>query len=394
LDDDLNKIVKNDSLDKFEDFDRLLNEAQEKINSRGKSTLSQQTNSRHYPVRTGFGNSGLLPEDYLQEEVFFLRRELDNKQSIIEKLLGLLEENSEKLNHGLNFSLKSDDNFDVKGNVNFIPKPADSISIIENDFLTPMRPITVKKVNKMHELYSYPQEENLNETFSSNYISDTSVEQLLNDSHDNETNLIAINNQLKEYRQKHINKSYYKQKTVIKTTTEIDNESVSPWKNETTLVVGDSILNGLDEQRMTASNNVKVRCFPGATVDDMNDYIKPLMKKKPKTIIFHVGTNNDVNETSGVILEKILTLKKSVEFALPTCKVILSTLINRTDNAKAAVTVNNLNRHLKESSLDLINNSNVAFNCLGRRGLHLNNLGTGKLAINIINFIRKIKLRD
>ena len=85
---------------------------------------------------------------------------------------------------------------------------------------------------------------------------------------------------------------------------------------------------------------VKVKSFPGATIEDMYDYIKPLLKKCPKNIVLHIRTNNTVNETSRI------SLKAFVEKALPYCNFCISNLTLRTDNAKASLTVNNVNQHL------------------------------------------------
>ena len=42
-------------------------------------------------------------------------------------------------------------------------------------------------------------------------------------------------------------------------------------------IVGDSMLNGLDERKMKKGNcNVKIRAHPGATETDMLDYLKPI----------------------------------------------------------------------------------------------------------------------
>ena len=57
--------------------------------------------------------------------------------------------------------------------------------------------------------------------------------------------------------------------------------------------------------------------FPGATIDETYDYIKPLLKKCPGNIILHVGTNNTVNESSKTVLGKLLDLKKFIEKTLP-----------------------------------------------------------------------------
>ena len=65
------------------------------------------------------------------------------------------------------------------------------------------------------------------------------------------------------------------------------------------------------------ARKVKLKNFPGATINDMYDYIKPLLKKCPDNIILHVGTNNTVNEPSEIVLDQLLHQKKFIEHALP-----------------------------------------------------------------------------
>ena len=78
------------------------------------------------------------------------------------------------------------------------------------------------------------------------------------------------------------------------------------------------------EESQKKIKKVKVKNFAGATIDDMYDYIKPLLKKCPDDIILHVGTNNTVNESSKVVLGKLLDLKKFIENTLPESNVIIS----------------------------------------------------------------------
>ena len=61
----------------------------------------------------------------------------------------------------------------------------------------------------------------------------------------------------------------------------------------------------------------KVKNFPGATIDDMYEHIKPLLNNCPDRIILHVGTNSMVNEASKVVLRKFFGLTKSTENTLP-----------------------------------------------------------------------------
>ena len=66
------------------------------------------------------------------------------------------------------------------------------------------------------------------------------------------------------------------------------------------------MLSGIEERRISKRNKkVKDKNFPEATIDDMYDYIKPLLKKYRYNIILHVRTINTVNELSKVVLGKL-----------------------------------------------------------------------------------------
>ena len=93
--------------------------------------------------------------------------------------------------------------------------------------------------------------------------------------------------------------------------------------------------------------------------------------------------------TAVLILDKILALKNLIETSLQNVIVIVSTIINRSDNAKAQLTITHLNEHFKDIHINMIDNANLDEECLTKKGLHLNNKGSGKLAINMIRKIRK-----
>ena len=106
------------------------------------------------------------------------------------------------------------------------------------------------------------------------------------------------------------------------------NENLQKWSGKTTLIVDNSKLSSIDERRISKNDRkVKVKFFPGATIEDIYDYIKPLLKKCTDNIIFHVGTDNMVNESSKVALGKLLDLKEFIENTLPESNVIISILI-------------------------------------------------------------------
>ena len=90
-------------------------------------------------------------------------------------------------------------------------------------------------------------------------------------------------------------------------------EDKSKWRKNATLLLGDSIISGIDQQRLSVKGRiVKVRSFPVATINDIFDYIKPLLKKAPDNVILDVGTNDAPNSISRVML----SLKSFIEKTL------------------------------------------------------------------------------
>ena len=82
---------------------------------------------------------------------------------------------------------------------------------------------------------------------------------------------------------------------------EISNRHRQGKRSKYTAVLGDSLLKGIRRDKISRSTKqrVSVGCFPGATIEDMKDYIKPTLKRKPDHIILHIGTNNC--ETSEIL---------------------------------------------------------------------------------------------
>ena len=118
----------------------------------------------------------------------------------------------------------------------------------------------------------------------------------------------------------------------------------------------------------------------------MYSYIKPLLEIQPDYIILHISTNDAVTKTSESILTELLY----VETTLPSCVVIISKPILRLDNAKANYTIKHLSDKLRNLNIKLLPNRNITNDHLSKRGLHLNERGTGRLALNIITYIRHL----
>ncbi|CAB4033160.1 Werner syndrome ATP-dependent helicase-like, partial [Paramuricea clavata] len=76
-------------------------------------------------------------------------------------------------------------------------------------------------------------------------------------------------------------------------------------------IAGDSILQHVHGWELSSDEQrVSVKAFSGSRVEDMQDYIKPLIRKKPDTMILHVGTNDikDDTKSAEVVAAGILNL--------------------------------------------------------------------------------------
>ena len=161
---------------------------------------------------------------------------------------------------------------------------------------------------------------------------------------------------------------------------------VHPWPSNTTLITGSSLLTGVEESRLS-KYKAKVRVFPGAFIDDMYDYIMPLLRKSPSNIILHIGSNDAPFKSSEDIISEMINLEGFIKRVLPMAKIYISCPVIRTDNVKANNVLRQVNKTLKSFS-NVVNNDNVDSTCVGRKGLHLNVKGSGRLAMNYISLMR------
>ena len=78
------------------------------------------------------------------------------------------------------------------------------------------------------------------------------------------------------------------------------------WPTGTVLIVSDSICGGLDEKRLSRKDKIKVRCFPGGTINNNVSLFKIDIREKPDYVILHVTTNDAITKTSEVILNELM----------------------------------------------------------------------------------------
>ena len=159
-----------------------------------------------------------------------------------------------------------------------------------------------------------------------------------------------------------------------------------------TVIAGDSIIKNLHGWRLSDMNNhVVVKSFPGATIEDMEDYLKPMIRKEPESIILHVGTNDLKNLSPKQVANGIANLGSQISEESPNTNIVLSSIILRADNpqlaAKAAEANKLINSLCSKNKWKFINHFSINSSCLNSRGLHLNRKGTSYVAKNLSQFI-------
>ena len=304
----------------------------------------------------------------LTDDIKFLRQESINKSNIIKDLLNIINARQNKVMLTNQHPLSQDISFNDSSHNNHVDNYNDDISnynkgiggvdVITNDF-NAVNKSTPRKLNNLFETSlvittlvdelrqcnTVPSHLNTSEQntlntslqdsmnlFATSLLIPTIDEQLLqcriekyndyrtqillNNNYDNELNDVSrstavnersvISNSANENNVRNAEDiiiQYNELNTIYQNT--IDNNAL--WKQGKTLIIGDSILYGIDESKL---KHTKVRVFPGSSIEDIFFNITPLLRKKPSNIILHIGTNNAVYDNSSQIIEKIIKLKE------------------------------------------------------------------------------------
>ena len=159
-------------------------------------------------------------------------------------------------------------------------------------------------------------------------------------------------------------------------------------------VIGDSHLNAINENGLNSkerNRKVKVRRWPGGSVEDMCDLVKPALRNNPNEIIIHAGSN-DMPKPSNVMRD-FKTLTNFVKEHSPDVKLTISSIMVRNDFNGIHNKINEINAKLRnycdQNDLGFIDNSNIDESFLGQYKLHMSKAGTSMLAKNILNHMNQ-----
>ena len=161
-------------------------------------------------------------------------------------------------------------------------------------------------------------------------------------------------------------------------------------------ILGDSMLGGLIDSKMSRNKTITSYTYGGATTHDLKKLVMPLIDQKPKIILMHAATN-DLTKNADTIANYQWIINKIKRKSSYT-KIALSSVIIRKDTGRdIEKKVGELNVKLKSlcevNLIDFIDNDGIDESCLGGGKLHLNNKGSSILASNFIKYVKSVKAK-
>ena len=164
------------------------------------------------------------------------------------------------------------------------------------------------------------------------------------------------------------------------------------------------MLNCVDETELRRDAFVRVRNHPGATIQDMIDHARAHTRHvKHDAAIIMAGANdisiNNMEENKEkpplATADHLTTLIRELKQQLPAgAHIALCQMTVRDDSAKASNDVRELNAKFKliaeREHIGFVNTSQFTKEHLGKKGLHPNPRGVGKLHDTLEKYIRKV----
>ena len=158
-------------------------------------------------------------------------------------------------------------------------------------------------------------------------------------------------------------------------------------------IMGKEIKNimGKEMSGKDRNHHYVVKPFPGATLSDMEDFVKPLCRRTPNKLILHIGTNDLRSFSPKVIADSTMNLVTQIREDSPNTVVGVSAPLIRSDRddlAEKVLEVKNILRdYCSHNKVPFLSNSNITAKYhLNFKGLHLNKQGSLVLQNNLFEF--------
>ena len=170
----------------------------------------------------------------------------------------------------------------------------------------------------------------------------------------------------------------------------VDNNKVKE-KNKKIIILGDSMSRYQRPKFLSKNNNlVNIRFHPGTTTEDIVDFVKPVIRKKPDAVIIHAGYTNGTNT-----MKLVRKITKTIQEMQDSGKIGIgfSGIIQRADrNFKNQIKETNdkLQRYCEGNGFVYVDNDNINEKSLNKSLLHLNKAGNKLLSKNLLDCLKNL----
>jgi len=168
------------------------------------------------------------------------------------------------------------------------------------------------------------------------------------------------------------------------------------------LIVGDSMLNCLDEKDMRRDAFVRVRNHPGASTTDLIHHARAHSRTKHDAVIIMGGTNdistNNLDENKGKqkmdSCANMKNLISELKHSLPDAHIAICQVTSRKDRPGIMKDVQELNQQFKllaqREQIGYVNTSHFRPHHTGKKGIHPNEDGVDILEETLLKYISKV----
>ena len=159
------------------------------------------------------------------------------------------------------------------------------------------------------------------------------------------------------------------------------------------IILGDSLLNGINKKGLSKKHNLKIVNRPGATTERLLlEDLDNLIKYQLESVIIHAGTNDLTNGIN--MLNNAEKIVKELTTKLPKVKITFSGLITRKDRKNLGKNVTEANKKLRnycrQNDIDYTDNNNITEDSFGIKKLHLNRKGNSFFAKNLLKYLNNV----
>ena len=173
----------------------------------------------------------------------------------------------------------------------------------------------------------------------------------------------------------------------------LPNDNIDKGDRKKVIILGDSLLNGINEKGLSKKHNVKIVNKPGATSERLLlEELDNLIKYQPESVIIHAGTNDLTNGIN--MLNNAKKIVNELTTKLPKVKITFSGLLQEKikKNLDKNVTETNkrLRNYCRQKDIDYIDNSNITEDSLGVKKLHLNRKGNSFFAKKLLKYLNNV----